>query len=287
MTTKKTFPLFDAPATRREILASGARAGGVAAALTMPFISALPAHARGMKNISYGLNTLDIYPAAGGQTAAPILMYVHGGAWRMGSKRKVGSIASYFTKRGYLVASVGYTLYPSANAEQQALQVAQAVDWMAVNGGNFGGDGSRIALMGHSAGCHLSALASLSGATRRVRALVCNDTGAYDLAFLSQINSGRIPGLYSALDRSDKWTKWSPISYVGNRRQPPTLVMWSGGRNRAAISKHFADRLQAAGNPVIRFDGSRYNHISINSSIGRSANDPATRAVDDFLGRYL
>lgn len=269
--------------SRRSLLKTASRgfAGGLAF-VSLTGTLARSALAASQKNIDYGPNKLDIYqPANPG--GAPIVMFVHGGAWRLGNRRSVGSKARYYTKRGYLFVSVGYTLYPRANAEQQAMQIARAVNWMKANADRYGGDGNRIALMGHSAGCHLSAMATLSGAATP-KLLICNDTGAYDIAYLASLNNGKVPALYSALDRKAKWGRWSPISYVANRRQPPTLVLWSGGRNRDKISKRFANALEAAGNPVTRFDGRRYNHLSINSAVGRGGNS-VTGAIDRFLQR--
>ena len=48
------------------------------------------------------------------------------------------------------------------------------------------------------------------------------------------------------------------------------------------FSKRFANAMIAAGNPVTQFAGDSYNHLSINSSIGRGGNS-VTRAVDRFL----
>lgn len=273
--------------SRRNTLKLSALAlGGVATSLFTPALLLSPAFAKSVKDIDYGPNRLDIYQPDNAQNA-PMLVYVHGGAWKMGSRSGVQTKAKHFNRKGYVFASVGYTLYPGADAERQAQQVAQAVNWIHQNAENYGGNRGRIALMGHSAGCHLASLATLSGATNSVKALICNDTGAYDLQYLADINGGRLPRLYSALNKKEKWDRWSPIKYVGRRRQPPALVVWSGGRNRDKISKRFANALEAAGNNVSRFDGRKYSHLSINSSVGRSPDNAVTRAIDLFLARTV
>lgn len=250
-----------------------------AAGMVLPFVPPGKARASIKKNVRYGPNRLDIHLPANPQNA-PVLAYVHGGAWKMGNKSRIGRKADYYNEKGFIVVSIGYTLYPDANAEQQAVQISKAVNWVNQNIAAYGGDGSRIALMGHSAGCHLASMATLSGACNP-KLLICNDTGAYDISYLAKINKGKVPGLYSALNRKSKWVRWSPISYIKNRQQPPTLVLWSGGRNRDRISKRFANALEAAGNSVTRFAGESYGHISINSSIGK--NNSVTRAIDRFL----
>lgn len=237
------------------------------------------------RTVSYGSHKLDIYPAQTTGKKAPIIVYVHGGAWRGGSRGSVGSKARYFTASGKVFISVGYTLYPSANALQQARQIGEAVGWIRANASSFGGDAGRIILMGHSAGSHLAALAVLSGAARGVRALICNDTRAYDLPLLASRNGGRVPMLYSALGDKKNWKNWSPISYVGRGNRPPTLVAWSSGSGRKAISRHFANALRRAGGRVATFDGSsRYSHGSINSSIGRD-NGGITGAITRFIAQ--
>ncbi len=251
------------------------------------FTAALPISTEALakaQTASYGAGKLDIYSP--GSSGAPIVVYVHGGAWRAGSRGQVGSMPEYFNKRGYVFISVGYSL--RADVGTQASQVGQAISWVRANATNFGGDGSRVAVMGHSAGCHLSSLAVLSGRAPGVRALVANDTAAYDLAYLAQINNGRLPILYAAPFRdSSKWQQWSPISYAGGGGGIPVLVAWSGGRDRDAISQRFAGALEAAGHPVTRFDGSsRYNHLSISKAVGRQG-DPLNQAVTQFLAGVL
>lgn len=256
--------------------------GAIGAANTgLSLAFATQAKAAVKKNISYGPNRLDIYLPSNPQQA-PVLAYVHGGAWKLGNKSKIGQKAEYYNSKGYIFISIGYTLYPKANAEQQAVQISKAVNWVSANIAAYGGDGARIALMGHSAGCHLASMATLSGACNP-KLLICNDTGAYDIAYLAKINRGKVPSLYSALNKRAKWVRWSPISYVHNREQPPALVLWSGGRNRDRISKRFAAALEAAGNSVTRFAGTSYNHLTINNTIGRS--NSVTRAIDRFLAQ--
>jgi acetyl esterase/lipase len=259
----------------------------VASLLTGPaFISAATITASAAeKNISYGANRLDIYPP--GSSNAPVLVYVHGGAWRAGSKNRVGSMPSYFNAGGHVFVSVGYTLHPRADVDRQAREIGQAIGWIRANIAKFGGDPARIALMGHSAGCHLASLATLSGLAPGVRVLIANDTAAYDVAYLASINNNRLPVLYSApfSDRS-KWTNWSPINYAGGSGRLPVLVAWSGGRDRDRISQRFAARLESSGHRVTRFDGRRYNHISIRNAVGKRG-DALTDAIDNFLSRNL
>lgn len=252
------------------------------------FGSLSQAEAARKRSFDYGANHLDWYPARGNALNAPTLIYVHGGAWALGNRGQVHSKPKHFTANGYNFASVTYTLFPSANAQTQALQVGQAVNWVRANASRLGADPNRIALMGHSAGCHLSALATLTGAAPPVKALICNDTRAYDLSFLAKISGGGLPALYAPAFRNRKmWQAWSPISYTGLQQQPPTLVAWSGGRGRDKVSIRFADALERDGTDVARYDGKRrYGHFSIDRRLGRERGG-LTQAIDQFLAAKL
>ncbi|MFK5978990.1 MAG: alpha/beta hydrolase [Rhizobiaceae bacterium] len=270
--------------TRRHFIQSSALVAGSA---LLPFGVADEAFAA-KRSVSYGANRLDIFPT--NRPSAPILIYVHGGAWLAGSKDTVGSKAAYFTQLGYIFISVGYTLYPRANAQTQSLQIGQAVNWVRKNASRIGGDSNRIALMGHSAGCHLAALAALTGSTGTINALICNDTRAYDLPFLAKINNGRLPLLYAKpFSKRKFWSSWSPISYAGLKEHPPILVAWSGGKNRDKISINFANALKREGSNVTHFDGSRnYNHFTINTKMGSEKNrNSVTAAVSSFLKKHI
>lgn len=242
-----------------------------------------PAHAKKITNVSYGANKLDIYtPDA---RNAPVIIFVHGGAWVGGSKGGVQSMSRFFNRQGFVFVSVGYTKFPRISVAQQADQVGQAINWVHANIGQYGGNPGRIAVMGHSAGCHLASLAILSGRAKGVRALIANDTGAYDLAYLASLTNNSL-GLLYALPFRDrtKWRQLSPITYAGRGRMP-VMVIWSNGHNRDKVSLRFAERLQSGGHSVTRYDGKKYGHLRIRNAIGR--NNDITKAVLSFLSRSL
>lgn len=99
---------------------------------------------------------LDVFPVA--QANAPVLLYFHGGYWRALDKSDFSFVAPAFNAQGALVVVPNYALCPAVTIEQIVLQVAQAVVWVWRNAAGLGGDPSRIALVGHSAGGHLATM---------------------------------------------------------------------------------------------------------------------------------
>lgn len=114
--------------------------------------------------IAYGgdtRQTLDVYPSstscAGG---CPVLIWVHGGGWRNGDKamRNARNIAAAWTGAGVTVVSLNYRLTPDVVHPSHVQDVAAGIVWTKQNIAAYGGNPSRLFLMGHSAGAHLVAL---------------------------------------------------------------------------------------------------------------------------------
>ena len=66
-----------------------------------------------------------------------------------------------FLAEGFIVVVPTYSLYPSALVPQMAAEVSDALSWCLDNAESLGGDPSTVALIGHSAGGHLAAMALL------------------------------------------------------------------------------------------------------------------------------
>ena len=116
--------------------------------------------AKSWLNVSYGSSPremLDIYAAD--KPGGPVLVYIHGGYWRSGSKEDNCNFVPTFTKRGATVVLVEYDLCPQVTVTDIVRQTRAAIAWVAKNIMRYSGDPSRIYVSGHSAGGHLTAMA--------------------------------------------------------------------------------------------------------------------------------
>ena len=110
-------------------------------------------------DLAYGpgaAQRLDVFPA--GQPGAPVLVFIHGGYWRSLDKADHSFIAPSFVADGVNVVVPNYSLCPAASIEDIALEMTRVLVWVHQHAASFGGDPSRIALAGHSAGGHLAAM---------------------------------------------------------------------------------------------------------------------------------
>lgn len=105
---------------------------------------------------------LDIYyPESPAKEALPLLVWIHGGGWRAGSKSQV----PYFKhlRRGYVVASVEYRFSQVARFPAQIQDCQAAIRWLRAHAEKYSIDPDRIGVGGASAGGHLVALLGTSG----------------------------------------------------------------------------------------------------------------------------
>lgn len=236
------------------------------------------------ETFDYGPAKLDIYSRAGA-SGLPVVFFVHGGAWRVGSRGNVNAKPQFLLDNGFCFVSIDYRMLPEADVATQAADVELAYRYVRANIARHGGDPDRIVAMGHSAGCHLVALTGLRGGLPGVAALILDDTRAYDLEALAR--SAGMAGVYARafLDPA-QWRALSPVTYVEGRKHPPTFIAHSRAKARAEEAQAFAGRLRATGTRVTLFDGSAYSHMSINRDFGTEG-DALTAAVMAFLRASL
>ncbi|HEX7647010.1 MAG TPA: alpha/beta hydrolase [Noviherbaspirillum sp.] len=99
---------------------------------------------------------LDFFPAP--RSDAPLLIFIHGGWWRSLDKSDFSFIAPAYTRAGFNVALINYTLAPAASIADIVRQQLRAMAWLYRHAEAYDFDPSRIVVAGHSAGAHLAAM---------------------------------------------------------------------------------------------------------------------------------
>lgn len=160
---------------------------------------------------------LDLHRPAG--AAKPgLIVWVHGGAWRAGSKKEMPLIE--LVKAGYVVASIDYRLSPQAQFPAQVHDIKAAIRFLRAKSDTFGFDGRRVVIAGASAGGHLAALAGVTNGHRELEGTVGDH--------LDQ--SSRIDAIISFYGMSNLTTILSQSTPHGLKVRIPALQLLLGGQ---------------------------------------------------------
>lgn len=250
--------------------------------------------------VSYGNDArqaIDFYRAKGA-APAPLVVFIHGGAWSLGDKRQAsGRKPGHFTGEGYAFASINYRLVPQATVEQQAADVASAIDMLRFRAAEYGIDPNRIALMGHSAGAHLAALVAsdpqyLKDADvpmKAVKAVVLLDGAGYDVAAQMKTGGPVVQKLYGPAfgDDPKRQALLSPMSHAAAPNAAAWLALYVDGRDASlGQSQALVKALGASGAKARAVAVPDSSHSELNQKLGTDG-DMATAEVDAFLKAEL
>jgi len=166
---------------------------------------------------------LDVY-APPGARALPVVVFWYGGAWSSGRKSQYRFVGVALAERGCIAVLPDYRLYPAVRYPAFIEDGALAVAWVERHAREFGGDPSRIVLMGHSAGAHLAATLAIeprylarAGADRRAIAGWVGLSGPYAL----DPDTDELRTIFSA---PYVLADWQPVRHVTGDA-PPALLL--------------------------------------------------------------
>jgi acetyl esterase len=110
---------------------------------------------------------LDVYRPTGRPGPLPVVFYVHGGAFQILSKDTHWLMGLAFARHGYLVINISYRLAPRHPYPAAIEDTCRAWMWMVREAERLGGDLSRVAVAGESAGGNLITALTLAACQRR------------------------------------------------------------------------------------------------------------------------
>jgi acetyl esterase/lipase len=228
---------------------------------------------------------LDLYVPASGTSSGAAIIYLHGGGWAVGTRRRFGrAFASWsptpldrLAQAGFVVATVDYRLSGEARFPAQLHDVKAAIRWVRGNAVTLSVDPTRVVAWGESAGGHLAMLAGLTGGRAELEgtigdhagesSAVCGVIDWYGPMNLLSLSSQHSPGSDKRPDDAASWESSmvgaplqtdpersraaSPITYV-HAEAPPVQIHHGtdDGQVPFAQSVEFADALRRAGGHV-------------------------------------
>ncbi|MEO1488219.1 MAG: alpha/beta hydrolase [Pseudomonadota bacterium] len=246
---------------------------------------------------------IDVFEPEGAVDELPLVLFVHGGGWRMGSHKMVGQKPAHFGKSEIYFASTGYRVLPGAPVEEQARDVGAALQALRGQAGAIGFDPERIVLMGHSAGAHLAALVAsdpqyAGSAFDAIEGVILLDGAGYDVpaniaaseARASEVMASQALNLYREVFSEDpeRQRALSPITHVGGEDAPQWLALYVEERDVAkAQAESLVNALNAAGSKAEAVSIANTDHGRMNRELGTEAGSAQTQAVDAFLAEVF
>ena len=116
-----------------------------------------------MSSVAYGSSSrqqLDVYQPTVSRNGI-VVVFFYGGGWSMGQRAEYRFVAQTLTRHGATVVVADYRLHPEVVFPEFMHDAAAAVAWTHRNITQYGGDPSKIYLLGHSAGAHIATLLAL------------------------------------------------------------------------------------------------------------------------------
>ena len=91
---------------------------------------------------------------------APLVVYVHGGAWRAGTK--ADGVPMFLVDAGYAVASLEFTQTPEAPFPANVHDIKAGIRYLRANAAQYGFNAEKIVISGASSGAHLAVLVGVT-----------------------------------------------------------------------------------------------------------------------------
>ena len=212
--------------------------------------------------------------------SAPVQIFIHGGAWRVGRAAEYAAPAEMLVDAGahYVVLDFDNTGDCNGNLFVMADQVRRAITWVHENAARFGGDPGRLYVSGASSGAHLGGVMATQLPLAMVKGYVlCS--GMYDLRGPRLSKRSAYVKFTDAMEEA-----LSAMRHLERIQAPITLLY--GSLETPEFKRQpqeFAAALKAAGKNVELVYAEGYNHFELQETMANPYG-PMGRAVLRQMG---
>jgi acetyl esterase/lipase len=209
------------------------------------------------EDVAYGdhpRQRLDIYaPRRMLVPAPPVVVFFYGGSWNTGTKKAYAFVGRALAALGYVVVVPDYRLVPDVEYPLFLDDCAKAVAWVGQNINRYGGDWTRMALAGHSAGAYNAVMLALDPGLVEAHgqsAAICGVvglSGPYDFFPFDGPISLRV---FGAVEQP---ALTQPVNHV--RGGLPPMFLGTGNKDELVLPRNsirLAELLREKGNSVVQ-----------------------------------
>ncbi len=222
---------------------------------------------------------LDIFPTD--KPNAPVVVFIHGGAWTRQSKEGVSYPAEAFVAAGAHYVAINFGLVPAVTLDEQVRQARASIAWVYRNCADFGADPEQLYVVGHSSGAHVTGMAIVTDwnadydLPRDIIKGAMSFSGMYELEPVRLSSRNEYMHLdHAAVERN------SSIRHIPS--DGPPLIIGSGGGEHEEFqrqSKEFSQAWRAAGMSCQEINLPGLNHFAVSMEFI----DPKSAPMSAFL----
>jgi acetyl esterase/lipase len=251
-------------------------------------------------------HTLDIYAPVEAE-GAPLVMWIHGGAWITGDRANERFVARRFAEQGIVFAPINHRLAPGQWLDStltggvmhpaQIEDCAKAFAWLHAHARDYGADPRKLFVAGYSSGGHLAALLATDGQWLEAAGLSLDDVrgaipmaGAYDLVAYHEAHrqengpamaDAHVKGVFGA--HAADLRAASPTTHLAGSGVP-MLVLSEGETHE--YTRALEQAAEALGGEAVEFDYWRdETHASLFNALGRDRPCKARTRVIAWIRR--
>ena len=200
-------------------------------------------------------NQLDVYHQRSRPSGGPVLVYLHGGAFRSGRKnREARPLLYHLASQGWVCISANYRLSPAATFPDHLVDVKKVIAWARKYGSEYGADTGAVFTAGSSAGGHLASMAALTANDPRFQPGFEREDTSVTAAIV-------LYGYFGSLSSKDDLPS-SPLAYVEG--DAPPFFVAHGDHDTVVIvedARAFVESLEnASSQPVVYVELSGGQH---------------------------
>jgi acetyl esterase/lipase len=257
-----------------------------------------------VEGVDRNLTSLDLYmPSSSCRRGrkAPVVIWVHGGGYATGDKKnQIGDKVKLFNSKGWALVSTNYRLTKAASPRPWRWpthfeDVSAAISWVYRSISARGGDRSRIALLGHSAGADIVSnlatnpdyLVSYRLSPRNLRCQGPLDTEGFNKPASADPEKATWE---NALGNAPDYLRTTSATLIARTGvgTPKAIVAVRGSRVRQEMQRAYLGRLKTIGaGSGTAIAAQSLTHMQVNSQIGAPGDKVMTPPLMKFLGSCL
>lgn len=225
------------------------------------------------ERIAYGpteIEKLDIYKSK--RPNAPIIVFIHGGAWRRGSAKESAYLAEMYLAAGAHFVIPDFVQVEDAGGSimTMAEQVRRAVAWVYKNAASFGGDPNRFYLSGHSSGAHLGGVVVITDWRKDFGLPADILKGALLVSGMYDLKPVRLSKRSDYVNFDDATEEALSTQRHIDKINIPLILAYGTVESPEfqRQSRDFATALKAAGKHVELIVGEGFNHFEMQETMG-------------------